>query len=229
MTTQTFNCPTCGASLASSETNCRYCGSRLARIACPACFAMMFVGSRFCPHCGAATQEPKPVEQPALHCPDCKVPMEQILLGQTVLRECARCHGFWVDADSFRRICAEGERQADVLRAASPAPPAAPPRIFRYRACPCCKRLMNRYNFANASRIVIDSCKGHGVWFERDELRRIIEFLRAGGMEIVKQRQREHDAEKQRWIQSQRHDGRDEDGWSAHGFPSGLSGLSIDL
>src|SRR5205823_4078625 len=123
MAVQTLNCPTCGASLASAETTCRYCRSRLARIACPACFGMMFVGSRFCPHCGAASQEAKPAKQPGLHCPDCKVPMEQILLGETVLHECGRCHGFWVDADSFRRICAESERQTDVLRAPNLAPP----------------------------------------------------------------------------------------------------------
>src|SRR2546423_12151256 len=94
---QTLNCPTCGASLGSDQPSCRYCGSRLAKIACPACFGMMFVGSKFCPHCGGVTQDAKPVDRPRLSCPDCKTAMEHMALGQTVLHECGRCHGFWID------------------------------------------------------------------------------------------------------------------------------------
>ena len=140
------------------------------------------------------------------------------------MHECGRCHGFWIDAESFRRICADHERQLDVLGAATPAP-ATPPRVFRYRGCPCCERLMNRYNFANASGVVIDACKGHGVWFDYDELRRIIEFIRAGGMEIARQRELEHAGEKQRWIESQRKRNGDEDFNHALSLGGGLIGM----
>jgi hypothetical protein len=50
---QTLHCPTCGAAIDDSDAiSCRYCGTRLALIACPKCFGRMFVGSKFCPHCG---------------------------------------------------------------------------------------------------------------------------------------------------------------------------------
>ena len=42
---------------------------------------------------------------------------------------------------------------------------------------------MNRVNFARCSGVVVDVCKAHGTWFDRDELRRIVEFIRAGGLE----------------------------------------------
>ena len=201
-----LNCPTCGASLSSDETKCRYCGSRLATVACPSCFGMMFAGSKFCPHCGGAAEKAKRADVPALTCPDCKVAMKQIQLGQTVLHQCDRCEGLWIDTESFRRICAERERQADVLGAAKEAAPsaaeAAKKRTFRYRSCPGCNRLMNRYNFANASRIVVDVCKGHGVWFDRDELRQIIEFLRAGGLQMAGQDKAERRTAHQRWLES---------------------------
>ena len=29
----------------------------------------------------------------------------------------------------------------------------------------------------------MDVCKPHGTWFDKDELRRIVEFIRAGGIE----------------------------------------------
>jgi len=42
---------------------------------------------------------------------------------------------------------------------------------------------MNRVNFARCSNVGVDVCKTHGTWFDRDELRRIVEFIRAGGLD----------------------------------------------
>src|SRR5207247_2486664 len=48
------------------------------------------------------------------------------------------------------------------------------------------KKLMNRVAFAHCSRVVVDVCKAHGTWFDKDELRRIVEFIRAGGLEAAR-------------------------------------------
>jgi Zn-finger nucleic acid-binding protein len=157
---------------------------------------MMFAGSKFCPHCGAAAEKPVEVGS-ALDCPVCRVRMKLILLKQTPLQECQQCFGIWVDATSFERICADRERQADVL-AQSPAQQQEfadalkrhiVPQTVRYRPCPKCGQLMNRFNFGHTSGVVIDQCKGHGIWFDKDELRRIVEFVRAGGLGIARQRE----------------------------------------
>jgi len=47
---------------------------------------------------------------------------------------------------------------------------------------------MNRFNFAHSSGVIIDQCKSHGVWFDRDELQRVIDFLQSGGMDFARQR-----------------------------------------
>ena len=129
MAAGTLNCPTCGASVANDETSCRYCGSRLATVACPACFGTMFVASRFCPHCGAAAAAADAAAAPepaaTIDCVNCRTPMRSVTLGATVLHECERCLAVWVDPESFHRICAEHERQADVLGAPRSAPAAA--------------------------------------------------------------------------------------------------------
>jgi len=96
----------------------------------------------------------------------------------------------WVDSSSFHRICKETEQQTVVLEAASSGPEAPPPAAPRYWPCPECRRLMNRQNFARVSGIIVDVCKGHGVWFNRGELRRIIEFIRDGGMSRARERER---------------------------------------
>ena len=49
---------------------------------------------------------------------------------------------------------------------------------------------MNRINFAHCSGVIVDICKGHGTWFDRDELREIVEFIRGGGMERSRQKEK---------------------------------------
>jgi Zn-finger nucleic acid-binding protein len=41
---------------------------------------------------------------------------------------------------------------------------------------------MNRSNFARSSGVIIDLCKQHGVWFDADELPKIIDFIDQGGL-----------------------------------------------
>ena len=105
--------------------------------------------------------------------------------------ECANCSGLWLDVPSFEKICADREQQAAVLGAAS----QAPQNVFRigkvnYVPCPECSQLMNRINFARCSGVIIDVCKKHGIWFDRDELSSIVEFIRAGGLEVSRAKEK---------------------------------------
>ncbi len=40
-----------------------------------------------------------------------------------------------------------------------------------------------------ASNVVVDVCSRHGTWFDKDELRRVIEFIRGGGLEQSRARE----------------------------------------
>ena len=51
---------------------------------------------------------------------------------------------------------------------------------------------MNRINFARCSGVIVDICKGHGTWFDRDEHSRIVEFIRGGGLEESRNREKEN-------------------------------------
>jgi hypothetical protein len=48
---------------------------------------------------------------------------------------------------------------------------------------------MNRVNFAHASGVIVDVCTNHGTWFDADELRRVLDFISAGGLESARQRE----------------------------------------
>ena len=192
MNAETLNCPMCGAATSTDEPRCRYCEARLATIACASCFGMMFLGSKHCPRCGATAAKREAGELPARTCPRCRTEMPAVAIGTTTIRECERCQGLWVDVASFEKICADREQQAAVLGAASPAPRGeiSEGDKVRYAPCPECSQLMNRINFARCSGVIVDICKGHGSWFDRDELTRIVEFIRAGGLDAARAKEK---------------------------------------
>ena len=204
MQAETLNCPMCGAAAATDAATCNYCGARLATVACASCFGMMFRGSKHCPRCGALAAQRADAELAVRKCPRCRIDMNSITLGTTAIRECERCLGLWVDVPAFEKICADREQQAAVLGAASPEPtkPVQDIDKVRYVPCPECKQLMNRINFARCSGVVVDVCKGHGTWFDRDELSRIVEFIRGGGLDAARAREKAALEEERRQLES---------------------------
>jgi Zn-finger nucleic acid-binding protein len=126
--------------------------------------------------------------------------MSSVTIGTTAVRECERCLGLWLDAASFEKLCADREQQSVVLGAASRAPTSSVRETSKvsYIPCPDCLQLMNRINFARCSGVIVDICKGHGAWFDRDELSRIVEFIRGGGLEAARAREKEEIKEERR-------------------------------
>ena len=109
--------------------------------------------------------------------------------------ECDKCGGLWLDVNAFEKICADREHESALLGVAMTAPgqplKLSTDRItVSYVPCPQCGQLMNRINFAHCSGVIVDVCRGHGTWFDRDELREIVEFIRAGGLELSRQKEK---------------------------------------
>jgi Zn-finger nucleic acid-binding protein len=96
----------------------------------------------------------------------------------------------WVGTEVFQEICSNQEKQTAVLGLpTSLEPHQVNTSGVRYVPCPVCRTLMNRVNFANCSGVIIDVCRSHGSWFEREELHRIVSFIRAGGMDRSRRNQ----------------------------------------
>jgi len=139
----------------------------------------------------------------ALHrkCPRCSEKSSELaahLLGGTVLDECMACGGVWLDAKAFEALIKSRDEQATVLWGGGPhleleAYPSPRPALEtpRYLPCPDCGQLMNRKNFANTSGVIVDICTPHGVWFDRDELGRIIRFVMKGGLDEARHQELE--------------------------------------
>ena len=158
----------------------------------------MFAGSQFCPHCGAKASPLVEESGEPLPCPTCSEPMKLVRVGSTPMQQCATCGGSWLTTDVFTALCTDREAQSSVsstfaLAAGTTKAPAPAVHLgdVRYRRCPSCQKLMNRVNFGRVSGVVIDLCKGHGVWLDQGELQRVVAFVAGGGLE----RMRESEAE----------------------------------
>jgi Zn-finger nucleic acid-binding protein len=196
-------CPGCGAPADADAAHCGYCGAALATVNCASCFAPMFAGARFCANCGAEAVRTLVDEAKPLKCPRCRVDMQALQLGKTEARECAQCGGLWLDADTLDRLTNEHDQlvaATSVLAARIPLTPT-PTDIVRYVPCPDCEKLMNRTNFAHASGVILDVCKGHGVWLDRGELQRVLDFVDSGGLAIARDHERVKLGEEQRRLE----------------------------
>jgi Zn-finger nucleic acid-binding protein len=192
-----LNCPNCGAAAATDATRCDYCGSRLAVVACPSCFGSMFLGAQFCPHCGTKIQAPEAAEGKTLKCPGCAGDMHPVRLGATSMHQCDQCASAWLAPNDFASLCSNREERGTVmtsLGAGGVAARAPDQGKVRYVHCAVCDKVMNRVNFGKMSGIIIDVCKNHGVWFERDELRGVLQFVANGGLDRMRATEAERKA-----------------------------------
>ncbi len=192
MQPEALNCPNCGGAVSSDKTQCEFCRSRLKTVGCPSCLGVMFLGSKFCGHCGekAVTADIVEHENPG-ECPRCKLKLEIVQIESASIRECIKCGGFWSGIEAFEELCANKEQQTAILGLFSDSTDrSVKPATISYVPCPDCKELMNRSNFARTSGVIIDLCKQHGVWFDRDELPKIIEFITGGGMQRAREKER---------------------------------------
>jgi Zn-finger nucleic acid-binding protein len=207
-------CSSCGGPREEQSTACQYCRADFTvheqdlDTVCPGCFARVSDQAKFCHHCGLALiPEPFVSEKTPLICPACgklsRLGHRQI--GEVPLFECGRCAGFWLATGVFGNLIEKASHDAlgaDWCSLVSPRRTAVCKSTRQpgplYRQCPYCYKLMSRRNYARHSGVIVDACKEHGVWFDADELTRIVEWVRSGGLAKAQKEDADETARKER-------------------------------
>ncbi|MEM7310111.1 MAG: zinc ribbon domain-containing protein [Planctomycetota bacterium] len=190
-----LHCSHCGGAVEADEQNCRWCEAKLSdkdrreSTLCPQCFKRIEDDSRHCKSCGVAIspQALKALPEDKV-CPRCKGELQIRSLGVTDVVECSACGGLWLTAHTFEAACRDAERDLDSFLLAKPKSEAPSPisdgQKQGYIPCFDCGELMHRRNFRHGQRssgVVVDYCRGHGVWLDHEELERIVDFVRTQG------------------------------------------------
>lgn len=188
-------CKRCGGVLEEGDTSCSFCRAALApderevTTLCPVCAKRLPNDSQHCNQCGVSLRA---AAVPALprggECPRCRGELRVHLLPDAEVVECGGCGGSWCTRDTFERMM-QNLRQA--VHSGEVGAPGAQKKleslgvpegaVSAYVPCLTCGELMQRRQFrfeGRPSRIVIDLCRDHGVWFDRDELEGVLAFIR---------------------------------------------------
>ncbi|MFO8006364.1 MAG: zf-TFIIB domain-containing protein [Candidatus Brocadiia bacterium] len=106
-------------------------------------------------------------------CPVCEHEMLVLEFEQVEVDYCARCEGVWLDSGELELL---GERAGALegeLLGALQRPDGSPP--AGRRPCPVCDHPMDETATGTDPPITVDRCRrGHGLWFDHGELRRLV-------------------------------------------------------
>lgn len=184
---ETVSCAGCGAARVQGGKRCDHCGADFTLFeadrdtVCPACLTRVSDRARFCHACAAPlAATPLPGDPGQSDCPACG---DRKLFGRHLpdyrlnVGECRTCGGWWIGLAEFQTLLyaeAEAERP----------PPLRPPTFapagqqdINYRRCADCGEHMLRRNLGG---VIVDLCGEHGVWFDDEELSRLLVAARAG-------------------------------------------------
>ena len=172
------NCNNCSAPLPANSIICAYCGTRN---------DTDLKGVHRYTVC-----EPETLRI----CPRCDIGMQTIdlkLEGKFLIERCPECLGLFFDSGELEALIkASVTNVYDVSRhkinelnktLRNNDYPAT------YIKCPVCTKIMNRVNFGAKSGVIIDKCSEHGIWLDGGELRHLLEWVKAGGQILSKQRE----------------------------------------
>jgi Zn-finger nucleic acid-binding protein len=109
-------------------------------------------------------------------CPHCKIELRTVTPNGAL--SCSSCDGGFCSRSTLAALLRQVEISPPAGTYARPSSSVAGP--IRYVSCPVCSELMLRRNFGETSGVVVDVCSSHGVWFDRGELGRILEFCGGG-------------------------------------------------
>lgn len=154
---------------------------------CPYCHKMTTEESKLCVHCGKNVQSRSKLTQEykkSKDCPVCRIPMRIMTVAQIELDSCPRCSGFWFDKremNQFEKSISPGNN-ADKILAALDDNSSSHETVERgtYIKCPICNQLMARKNYHEISGVILDQCFEHGIWAEREDFVKIVDFIISG-------------------------------------------------
>lgn len=165
------NCTSCSAPLSGPSTICEYCGRRndtnLHGI-----------------HKYTVTRP-----ESERICPRCDIPLQTINLKKGekfYIERCNQCMGLFFDHNELEALLELSV--SNVFRIDRKRLDTINSELYyrditqtHYIKCPVCREFMARRNFGAKSGVIIDRCSTDGVWLDGGELKRLLEWKKAGG------------------------------------------------
>lgn len=113
-------------------------------------------------------------------CPRCQKPLVILEYQGIEIDHCFSCSGTWLDNGELERIAElPGNVPADIAASFGPRDRRGQ---MSDRRCPRCNKRLVTFSAGENVKIELDRCsRGHGFWFDRDEMEAIIKSLHKEG------------------------------------------------
>jgi Zn-finger nucleic acid-binding protein len=107
-----------------------------------------------------------------MSCPHCKEPLLALEWNAIEIDACLACGGVWLDSGELEMILEQDgcdfQPLIDALRRARDGGKSS-------RRCPRCRRRLRQFLVGESSPLELDRCPwGHGLWFDRGELEKLV-------------------------------------------------------
>lgn len=111
-----------------------------------------------------------------MNCPRCRTPLNVQQAGNLVMNCCYQCGGLFLDGVASKRVVAAVDPNA--IATANQVSQGARGAVATDAVAPCpgCEKALERMPIP-AANVTVDVCREHGVWFDRDELQRVVQAV----------------------------------------------------
>ena len=144
-----------------------------------------------------------------IECSACLTTMIAVQEDGVSIDVCPKCEGVWCDVGELETLIdkkqpTESKHNANALRQSNhhTSPDSEQNRI---RTCPICSRPLAKENYSRSSGVIVDRCRFHGFFLDKNELDLLVDFVSQGGLEYQTQKdqlQQRADASRQKLAKS---------------------------
>ena len=119
-----------------------------------------------------------------LVCPVCGCDMAVLELHGIEIDYCFSCGGIWLDSGELEALIGDEKKSLEIFQSFKDV---SSTNKEKKRPCPVCGKAMKKVEVTLAENsIILDKCpKEHGIWFDKDELLRIVNGANAAGNDKV--------------------------------------------
>ena len=106
-------------------------------------------------------------------CPVCDTEMAVLELHGVEIDYCFSCGGIWLDSGELEELIGNEEESLKIMKSFKDVTLT---NKEKKRPCPICGKAMKKVEVPlSESPVILDKCpKEHGIWFDKDELLRIV-------------------------------------------------------
>ena len=116
-------------------------------------------------------------------CPVCDTEMAVLELHGVEIDYCFSCGGIWLDSGELEELIGDEKKSDEIIHLFKDVTST---NKEKKRPCPICGKAMKKVEVQLENPVIIDKCpKEHGIWFDKDELLKIVNSINADGNDKV--------------------------------------------